>query len=138
MLESAEALSAAAHHRNACYLAGYVVECGLKAMLIERYRRVPGVRVPPYKVHRLQELTDLLTALALVADREVVKHGLPLAVAPTIGAQIGTDSNGRALSHWDPYHRYDGSRWVDSIAYVAEAKAVNGILDMLRMEGVLS
>ncbi len=57
MMNDAKALQAAGAHRNACYLAGYVVECTLKTML-----EVAGEN--PWG-HEIDDLKDLLLRLRL-------------------------------------------------------------------------
>lgn len=130
MFESAFCLGEAGQHRNACYLAGYVVECALKAMLLVRYDLAnvprPAANRGGYRTHDLGQLDALLTDLSLSAEPRVLKYGLPLRVAAGIGAG------------WSPTHRYDGSRWTASDAYLEEATEVVDILANLELDGVLT
>lgn len=131
MYDSAFLLWEAREHRNACYLAGYVVECALKAMLLVRYDLANTTRPPAtarpggYRTHDLGRLDSLLTDHALNAERAVLKYGLPLQIA----AGIGTG--------WDPNHRYDGTNWATADGYLDEADQVIDILNFLTLDGVL-
>lgn len=145
MFRSASLLAQAAsvepsQHRNACYLAGYVVECVLKAMITARYTKARVVDVPSLFSHELSDLEALLTAQAVAAERDVVRYGLPVHAAPTMCTIVGQRQLRRQRideAHWHPFHRYDGSRWVTSSTYIAEAKAALDILTQLQLDGVI-
>ncbi|WP_437619070.1 HEPN domain-containing protein [Sorangium sp. So ce1151] len=135
-MADARTLHGSGRHRNACYLAGYVVECTLKA-LIEASSRGAVVHT-----HDLLSLRERLTELSLLAGQSVAKYGDPLQFAPTITRRRppppSSGSRMKQFCDWDPGHRYDGSRWGDaakSSAYVAEAERALSILNQLLLDG---
>jgi hypothetical protein len=137
-MADARTLRGSGRHRNACYLAGYVVECTLKA-LIEASGRGAAAHT-----HDLLSLRERLAELSLLAGQSVAKYGDPLQFAPTITKmRPPVRSIGSRMKHlcdWDPGHRYDGSRWGDpakSSAYVAEAERAISILNQLLLDGGL-
>lgn len=135
-MADARTLHGAGRYRNACYLAGYVVECTLKA-LIEASGRGAAAHT-----HDLLSLRERLAQLSLMAGQSVAKYGDPLQFAPTITRRRPPPPSSRGRTKhfcdWDPGHRYDGSRWGDpakSSAYVAEAERALSILSQLLLDG---
>lgn len=134
MMKDAKALQAAGAHRNACYLAGYVVECTLKTML-----EVSDVN--PWG-HEIDDLNALLLGLRLAPADKIGQYGDPSSLAPTIFTQLRvpvTRRNGTTVlqdqCHWDPQHRYDGTRWVDAATsrqYIDEAQKFADIIGDLK------
>lgn len=138
MMADAQTLRRVGAHRNACYLAGYVVECTLKALL-----QVAGTS--PRPVHDLESLHEDVELLRIASNAVVARYGDPSTFAPTMLHQVrpsGRDRFGRNRYYcaWDPLHRYDGARWDSDAAsevYVREADdAMNTILNMM-IDGVL-
>jgi hypothetical protein len=136
MMSGAKALQATGAHRNACYLAGYVVECTLKTML-----EVAG-ESPPLK-HEVDDLNVLLLRLSLAPGDKIGTYGDPSVLAPMIFRQLRvleTRRDGstvwRDQCHWDPKHRYDGTRWANdatSRQYIAEAQKFADIIDDMKI-----
>lgn len=141
MMNGAKALRAAGAHRNACYLAGYVVECTLKTML-----EVAGVN--PWG-HEVDDLNTSLLRLRLAPADKIGQYGDPSVLAPLIFMQLRVLETRRDGStvwqdqcHWDPKHRYDGTRWANDAAsrqYIAEAQKFADIIDDMKISflGVL-
>jgi hypothetical protein len=137
MMFDARSLREAGAHRNACYLAGYVVECTLKTLL-----ELAGL--PPKQTHDLESLHQVVL-LHLLSNPVVIKYGNPASLAPTMLQQIApakTKQNGSTqyFCHWDPYHRYDGSRWNSepmSKAYLHEADKCIEVITTMLIDGVL-
>lgn len=140
MMKAARALQAAGAHRNACYLAGYVVECTLKTLL-----EVAGE--DPWG-HEIKDLNEGLTRLHLAPADKIGRYGDPSRHAPTIFLVVSRTSKTKPdgtitwkeYCHWDPRHRYDGTRWADdatSRAYVNEAQKFIDIIDDMRIQGVI-
>lgn len=137
MMLDARALHRAGAHRNACYLAGYVVECTLKALLQQT--------TPPKKIHDLESLHDDVGALLLSGNAVVARYGDPSLLAPTMLQKVKpfTVKNGkpRYYCHWDPDHRYDGARWTlpgASDDYVQEAEKSHDILLQMFLDGLVN
>lgn len=134
-MADARTLHVSGSHRNACYLAGYVVECTLKA-LIEASGKEHVDRI-----HDLISLRERLAKLSLTAGQAAAKYGDPIQLAPTITGQRGQPKHSRyGLQHfcdWDPNHRYDGSRWGNSeksSAYVHEAERALSVLNHVLLD----
>ena len=124
MMSDARALRNAGAHRNACYLAGYVAECTLKAMLL-------AAGTTPKTVHDLQSLEGALKGLSLTPSHTIGKYGNPSRHAPTMFRKSSTECD------WHPKHRYDGSRWANdatSYAYVNEAQKFIQILNQMILD----
>ncbi len=138
-MRDAQTLFRAGAHRNACYLAGYVAECTLKQLLLHT-----GARVD--RIHDLEALRGSLqaslTALRVQGDPVVARYGDPERLAPTMLQQLSPATrdhrgNPRHSCHWDPYHRYDGTRWADPAmaeAYQREAERCIQILTQLALD----
>jgi hypothetical protein len=131
MLASARELRTAGHDRNACYLSGYVVECVLKTILTKS--KYSG----SLQHHRLLELRQALDALMMFGNKTTIRYMYAARLAPTIMQQIAPPPNPK--SHWDPFHRYDGTRWTaaESTPYVDEASRVADVLKKMEFDGVL-
>lgn len=84
---------------NACYLAGYVVECTLKAIAVKR--GFSPAKLGKSYGHKLPRLVALYTSAQLVLSPK----GIPF------------DFNRLTTSHlyvtWDPAGRYDPTLWND-------------------------
>jgi hypothetical protein len=136
MLADARHLHDADRYRNACYLAGYVVECTAKMLLV-----VAGN--PPRFTHDLEVLHDHIDRLRLAANTLVARYGDPTLLAPKMREIVGSErvrGAMRDLLHWDPYFRYDGSRWNDyeiSRQYIHEAEQASAVLDEMILDGVI-
>jgi hypothetical protein len=135
-MDDARTLHKSGSHRNACYLAGYVVECTLKALI-----EASGGEEAEH-THDLISLRDRLAELSLTAGLSAAKYGDPLQFAPTITKQRGhpkrMGSRSKHYCDWDPTHRYDGSRWGNSAkssAYVQEADRALTVLNQLLLDG---
>lgn len=138
MLVDARTLHASERHRNTCYLAGYVVECALK-VLIEAASRKQAEHT-----HHLGMLREQVLELSLTAGQTAAKYGDPMQFARTMITGGSTETRpigGRRRScDWDPFHRYNGSRWDDpakSSAYLQEAERALAILNELALDGSL-
>lgn len=134
MMLDARTLRQAGAHRNTCYLAGYVVECTLKALLETASGQQPA------QTHDLQSLQDDVNDLLVGGNAMVARYPNPAQLAPTLLQQVQPprlrrDGSAQHFCHWDPYHRYDGSRWDTepvSEAYLREAdRAFDVIIQML-------
>ena len=139
MMRDAQTLFRAGAHRNACYLAGYVAECTLKRLL-ERTGERAGFT---HDLVALQgSLQASLTALRVQGDPGVARYGDPQRLAPTMLQQVSPATrdhrgNPKHSCHWDPYHRYDGTRWADPAmadAYQREAERCIQILNQLALD----
>ena len=99
--------------------------------------------------HEIKDLTDLLLGLRLAPADKIGKYGDPSALAPTIFAVVGhrhRRHGGMArlhdICHWDPGHRYDGTRWANDATsrhYVDEAQKFADIINdmIISFSGVL-
>lgn len=142
MMKDAKALHAAGSYRNACYLAGYVVECTLKKMLEVSDERNPWG-------HEINDLNALLLGLRLAPADKIGQYGDPSVLAPMIFTPVRrpvTRKNGTTgwenQCHWDPKYRYDGTQWANdatSRQYIAEAQKFADIIAELKFlyHGVL-
>jgi hypothetical protein len=137
MMFDARSLRQAGAHRNACYLAGYVVECTLKALLL-------AAGLTPKRTHDLVSLEQVVQ-LHLLSNAVVAKYGDPASFAPTLLQQIAPsktrkDGSTQYFCHWDPEHRYDGSRWNSepmSETYLREADKSIDVITLMIIDGVL-
>lgn len=137
MMQDARILHQAGAHRNACYLAGYVVECTLKALLEQTSK--------PRKVHDLESLHDEIASLLLNPGAVIAKYGDPAQPAPTMIQQIKPPTvnkmDTRYYCHWDPDHRYDGTRWTlptTSESYLREAEDFHDIIVRMFVDGLVT
>jgi HEPN domain-containing protein len=138
MMQDAVKLHRDGSHRNACYLAGYVVECTMKVLLQQA-----GASTAP-KVHDLESLHDEIVALTLLGNAIIARYGDPSALAPTMMHQVSPakTKGGKVVHycHWDPGHRYDGARWVNPTAsadYLREADRCHETIIQMTLDGVL-
>lgn len=137
MRDAAVSLRASGQDRNACYLAGYVIECVAKVMLQQAPN--PG----HIKHHDLEGLGEQFLAATLSAGFAIGRYGDPTRLAPTMIAQVGPTKikNGQTVHycHWDPFHRYDGSRWDANTVkqYLQEAEAAYSLLIQMQLDGVI-
>ena len=109
---------------NACYLAGYVVEAGLKAIIradeIDR-----GVHPTQYP-HNIARLVRLVTPARLIMGRDFDDSG-----------QINSS---RLLRRWHPRYRYQPTEWDDetlSQDFQNTAEYMMDFLTDLWMDGVI-
>ncbi len=135
MMVDARMLAALKRYRNACYLAGYVVECTLKVLVEAASRRQVK------RTHDLSSLREQILTLSLSAGQSVAKYGDPMQFAYTMitGGAASRQPAGQPCD-WDPVHRYNGSRWDDaakSTAYLQEAERAVAILNQLLLDGEL-
>jgi HEPN domain-containing protein len=77
MMFDARTLRQAGAHRNACYLAGYVVECTLKVLLEKE-------GLTPEHTHDLESLHDKVAQLQVLGNPVVARYGDPASLAPTL------------------------------------------------------
>jgi len=112
---------------NACYLAGYVVEAGLKAIIRADNER-KGKRNPkPPHTHDIEELVRLVTRTRLIGSRR----------RPFDSARI---TRSELFKKWDPYRRYQPTRWNDenlSADFQKTAKYMMKLLNKLKSDGVI-
>jgi hypothetical protein len=138
MMFDARTLREAGSFRNACYLAGYVVECTLKVLLDK-------AGMAPEHTHDLESLHDEVAQLLLLGNTVVARYGDPASLAPTLLQQIAPPKprkgrSPRYFCHWDPEHRYDGSRWDSaqiSDDYLREADKSIDVIIQMSIDGVL-
>ncbi len=139
MMKDARTLREQGAHRNACYLAGYVIECTLKALL-------QVARTSPRTVHDLESLHEDVEALRLAGNAEVARYGDPSRFAPTMLHQVNPARPDRRTGRmryycdWDPLHRYDGTRWdSDAVSenYLREADDAMVTIAKMTLDGVL-
>lgn len=137
MMFDARALRDGGAHRNACYLSGYVVECTLKTLLDK-------AGPAPAHTHDLESLHAAVAQLLLDGSPLAARYGDPASLAPTMLQQIKppkkTRNGIRYFCHWDPEHRYDGSRWGAapmSQSYLNEANNCLDVIVRMLMDGVL-
>jgi hypothetical protein len=139
MILDAHTLQQAGAHRNACYLAGYVVECTLKALL----EKASGQK--PAQTHDLQSLQNEVNLLLVNGNAMAARYPDPAKLAPTMLQQVRPPrlkGNGSTqyFCHWDPYYRYDGSRWNSETVskdYLREADGAFNVINQMRIDGIL-
>jgi hypothetical protein len=129
-LSAAETLHTAAgdHSHMTCYLAGYVVECSGKEILIKAY----GASLKDVKTlgHHLKGLSDWVD-LILYSQGSNIPPGHFAQDAPTIFS---------GQYKWDPFKRYDSNCGWDqqrSTLYLAEARLTMQHLASLRASGLI-
>lgn len=135
-MKDARILAGAGAHRNACYLSGYVIECTVKALL----RVATGTN--PRFTHDLEDLHQEVIALSILSNAFVARYPDPTLLAPVMLTQIAPPSRVRGRTqhhcHWDPLHRYDGSRWNlagVSQSYLKEADSALDVLIQMLVDG---
>ena len=77
MMFDARTLREAGAHRNACYLAGYVVECTLKVLLDK-------AGLAPEKTHDLESLHEAVAR----GNAKLARYGDPARLAPMMLNQV--------------------------------------------------
>lgn len=134
MMLDAGILHRAGAHRNACYLAGYVVECTLKALVQQTGGAAWG--------HDLESLHDEVAVLLLSGNAVVAKYGDPSQLAPTMLQKVAPPPpKTKKVCHWDPGHRYDGTRWslpTTSEDYVREAAKSRDVILEMFLDGLVT
>ncbi len=124
--DNVEFLAAAARWQEAAYLAGYIAECSLKALL--------QVTQPTVSVrdlgHDLPALSGDALEMAVVLNRASRRYPVPIAVPGTGG-----------LSQWKPEHRYERTAFLPESefrAMVAQAERIGqSVLVQLVLDGVV-
>jgi hypothetical protein len=109
----------------AYYLAGYAVECGLKACVLAYVERTGII----FQDKRFAErcYTHDLAALVKAADLEMV-FGLDIAANPALGA------NWRTAERWNVDRRYQTTSEADARGlYQAVTPNANGVLPWIRV-----
>ena len=97
----------------------------------------------PEHTHDLESLHDEVAQLLLLSNAVVARYGDPASFAPTMLQQFSyLDLKGRLrhFCHWDPGHRYDGSRWDSepmSESYLREADKSIDVIIQMTIDGVL-
>jgi HEPN domain-containing protein len=135
MMLDARTLYAAGAHRNACYLAGYVVECTLKSLLKQAGADPWG--------HDLGSLHDEVATLLMNSNAVVAKYQDPSHLAPTMLQEVAPPKlkNGQLIysCHWDPKHRYDGALWSSAVSadYLREADKCHDVLLAMFLDGLV-
>ncbi|HSN99249.1 MAG TPA: hypothetical protein VLS89_13230, partial [Candidatus Nanopelagicales bacterium] len=97
------------------------------------------------KIHDLETLQDMVGALALMGNQRTAQYGNPGLFAPTMLQQVAppTVKKKGGLTyhcHWDPEHRYDGTRWGSaqvSDDYLREAEKCHDVIVQMTIDGVL-
>ncbi len=122
MRHDAVMLAEARRWRNACYLAGYVVECVVKALL-------DAAGQTPKRHHDLGKHGQEVQKLSLVCNPVVARYGDPIAVCSSIAGGSG----------WDPVHRYDGTRWTERewTAYARDSERAYEMLCEMYVDGAV-
>ena len=109
----------------AYYLAGYAVECGLKACVLAHVERTGII----FEDKRFAEkcFTHDLKALVKAADLEAV-FGLDIAANPALG------DNWRIVSLWSVDRRYQATSETEARdLYLAVTDNANGVLPWIRV-----
>ena len=123
-LADAKVLMAGGRHDGAAYLAGYVVECALKSLIL-----VEGTRPEPS--HDLESLSGKLRTMATQVGFRTIRV--------YVSAQEILD--GAEILAWKPGMRYQDARVTRDAAksWLQEAKDIySRIIDRLRYDGVIS
>lgn len=125
MLQSSKILHENKQFFNACYLAGYVVECYQKIV-------IQILDSNPRKIHDLDELKEHYKRLkATGRGQKLVKESLAIdieAKCPSI------------FQSWNPTHRYDDTHQWDeenSLKFQKEIQQCNHILARMRTNGYI-
>lgn len=119
-LGDAHALLGASRNDGAAYLAGYVAECSLKALLLHEKGTPPAGAPPLWKKgqdgHDLAKLQSDAATLAVVAGAKTARYFGP--------AVRGLTS--LALAAWDPEMRYRAPSMAatDATSWLANAESV--------------
>jgi len=122
-LAEARMLLKSGHHHGAFYLAGYVIECGLKACVA----KTVGRHDFPDKKKAEQAWNHDLEKLAKLA-------GLQVSLQKEISGSKPFESNWAVVIRWSPEDRYNGSLTkADATSlYKAITSRQHGILKWLR------
>jgi HEPN domain-containing protein len=103
--------------QNACYLAGYVVECSLKAIAEKDGMTQQELSRRPYG-HDLTKLVPLITASRLLTNH----RGIPF------DSHKITNSE---LYNWNPYNRYKPRCWNNENTSKAFQETAEYLFDFL-------
>ena len=120
-LADAQALQSAGRADGSAYLAGYVVECALKAILLHEQGMPPAGQKPAWKAgrsgHEIGELQKEIATLAVLAGAKIARY-----VGPAIGALPAAQ-----IAAWNPMMRYQSPSMTitDASAWVGEAHSVH-------------
>ena len=118
-LGDAQTLLGASHNDGAAYLAGYVAECSLKALLLHE-KGTPSAGAPlPWKSrdgHDLANLQSDAATLACVAGAKTARY-----LGPTVKGLTSL-----ALAAWNPEMRYRAPSMApaDATSWLANAESV--------------
>jgi hypothetical protein len=118
---------------NACYLAGYVVECSLKAVAKADGMTQQQLSRRPYG-HNLTELAPLTRLVPLVTASRLFTDCRGL----LFDSSKITDS--LLYSTWNPFDRYQPTLWDDentSQQFQETAQYLSDFLNELRLNGTL-
>lgn len=122
-LQDALSLATSGRHSGAFYLAGYAVECALKACIA---RRFPAEHLPPRDAQKfyVHKLDDLLS-----------NAGLAIALTSDSKANLGLARSWNVVRTWNVDSRYlSGSTQADTEAMLEAITNVNdGIMSWLRI-----
>lgn len=119
-LDDAQALLNSNRTDGAAYLAGYVVECSLKALILYDSGIPPSGSPPPWKKrrdgHNLNDLVAQASSLAAIAGARTARY-----LGPTIQGLAGA-----GIASWAPNMRYRAPfvTPADAQSWFADAQAV--------------
>jgi hypothetical protein len=132
-LEDASALEAAGRADGAAYLAGYVAECALKALILLETGASPNAP-PPWKKgregHDLGELHRQAVILASVAGARTARYWGPAVQGLAVAR----------LAAWDPemHYRAPSMTGAEATSWLGEARLIyDETVGKMRLDGVL-
>lgn len=122
-LDDASVLFGGNRADGVAYLAGYVVECSLKSLLLREGHQPPRGR----KGHELGHLVSLVSQICTVAGARTARYLAP----PVLSVPI------RAVAAWDPEMRYrapsvtaqDAAAWLQDAQSIYQATVGQMFLD---------
>ena len=118
----------------ACYLAGYVVECAGKEIVMQKLQTTPEAVAHAF-VHNLKDVSKWLVALALDAT---LSANIPPGHWPEFEIDAPTILKG--IHKWQPGKRYQENCGWDAVRrglYLTEARSVMQKLTQLRVAGII-
>lgn len=102
------------HHRGAVYLAGYAVECALKAYVISR---VPGTQRFDDALAQRQQAGEMLPVLRGKQAHSLARLLRATDLEAAMDAQVELKKDwGAICQKWNPNLRYDPTHWTDRAA----------------------
>lgn len=124
MMADSQLLHENSRWHTSCYLAGYVVECGLKAIAEKGEFSLATLRRPPYG-HKFNKL--LIDVMAITITTDLTK-----------GRTFPDIARSTLVARWDPQERYNPT-WCHTLAESTEfqetATQVNNYLLDLKSDG---